>query len=770
VAYGATLAPRFQDWSRNLKVGDKSRLINVGSVVGVVLSVVLGLFQGEMLANRELTIAVLLAITGAAILINLVAKRLFANRATPVSLEGGSEHTPLWRASQTLARVVLDQWTEEATQRGLLGATRMRNPWSVLRPPRHPDAAVWAPDLDAGGSHTNKRLIELMVAITAAPVGPGRGLVLVGDAESGKTAAAALLTLDLLEARQRGGGDGPVPVLLDLASWDEELDLETWLEKRLTESSVWLQNEEFRANGTSGAALLVANHQVLPILDGLDEVRDGPDPDDPASVRADVINELNKSILPGFVLTSDRAVFEAAEAHGAWLAGAVVATLDPGTAAEARRFLEGALPELQIDRWRAVLTELEQRPDGPLGAALTSRLMMALAVEVYGPANTTPETLLSFGERGAIEAHLLDGLVDTAFPRKVPRRSPGGRWRSQDARRWLTHLATATEPHGDIAWWELSLQGGRSTRIIAGVVAFLTVLAAVGLAFAVLFNPVVGVAVGSVLAVVIGLLAAWNDPPKPSELELSIRDHVRSGLKSGLPIGLIVVGIGTVVRDLPFGLTVGLVFGFVIGTLYALTEADPTPQAVTPGFLLQRDLYVGATYGLAYGVPAGFVGWALSGNVITSVLLGLACAAAGALLYGPIWVFALQGSRVGVAAFGHLAIGTLWFASRRKLPWSVLPFLARAHVVGVLRQSGGVYKFRHQRLQEALAKPTPAPTPGQSAVRAAADHSPTDETGRPPDDDAAHDVGDVMLVDEQRRGGDQPAPRDDPRPEPVTGP
>ena len=64
----------------------------------MVLSVVLGLFQGEMLANRELTIAVLLAITGAAILINLVARRLFAPTELPVGVITGVVGAPylLW--------------------------------------------------------------------------------------------------------------------------------------------------------------------------------------------------------------------------------------------------------------------------------------------------------------------------------------------------------------------------------------------------------------------------------------------------------------------------------------------------------------------------------------------------------------------------------------------------------------------------------------------------------------------------------------------------
>jgi hypothetical protein len=197
--------------------------------------------------------------------------------------------------------------------------------------------------------------------------------------------------------------------------------------------------------------------------------------------------------------------------------------------------------------------------------------------------------------------------------------------------------------------------------------------------------------------------SAVNKPPKPSELQIRETGRLQSAITSGLPIALIVIAAGTLIRDLTFGLVVGVAFGLPIGILYGMTTPDATVRAVDPRFLFRRDLVVGLIYGTAYGIPAVGVGGLVSGSLVIGLVLGIVCALAGGLLYGPIWMLALKGSKVGVVAFGHLAIATAWFAPRRKLPWRVLAFLADAHQLGVLRQAGGIYQFRHVRLQKALA-------------------------------------------------------------------
>ena len=46
-----------------------------------------------------------------------------------------------------------------------------------------------------------------------------------------------------------------------------------------------------------------------------------------------------------------------------------------------------------------------------------------------------------------------------------------------------------------------------------------------------------------------------------------------------------------------------------------------------------------------------------------------------------------------------------WLALRRQLPHDLMGFLATCHQIGVLRQVGAVYQFRHIELQNRLADP-----------------------------------------------------------------
>src|SRR5262249_13518615 len=64
------------------------------------------------------------------------------------------------------------------------------------------------------------------------------------------------------------------------------------------------------------------------------------------------------------------------------------------------------------------------------------------------------------------------------------------------------------------------------------------------------------------------------------------------------------------------------------------------------------------------------------------------------------------------APWGVFALAQLWLAATWRLPWRLTRFLRDAHDLGILRQSGAVYQFRHARLRDRLAsvrQPDPAP-------------------------------------------------------------
>jgi hypothetical protein len=73
----------------------------------------------------------------------------------------------------------------------------------------------------------------------------------------------------------------------------------------------------------------------------------------------------------------------------------------------------------------------------------------------------------------------------------------------------------------------------------------------------------------------------------------------------------------------------------------------------------------------------------------------------------------LNGAMFGIAAglsiflcraWGSFILARIWFAARGQLPLRLTRFLDDAHRRSVLRQAGGLYQFRHARLQDNLAK------------------------------------------------------------------
>jgi hypothetical protein len=159
------------------------------------------------------------------------------------------------------------------------------------------------------------------------------------------------------------------------------------------------------------------------------------------------------------------------------------------------------------------------------------------------------------------------------------------------------------------------------------------------------------------------------------------------------------------------GLCAGLFAGF--GTWFVVTlvralgaPVDPT-ETVSPAELLRTDRDTALRQGLAVGVGGSVVFWLMMlfafepafglpfGQVFGRGVwfLGwLATATAGLL----IWM-------LFVTVWGPWLIARLWLPLTGRLPWAVMTFLVDAHRRGVLRQAGGVYQFRHARLQDYFA-------------------------------------------------------------------
>jgi hypothetical protein len=188
----------------------------------------------------------------------------------------------------------------------------------------------------------------------------------------------------------------------------------------------------------------------------------------------------------------------------------------------------------------------------------------------------------------------------------------------------------------------------------------------------------------------------WLDAPcDPSEVSTP-RISVKQDRTAAVSLG--------VTFAMSFGLASGLAFTVNVGV--ALGYAHELVG-----------LLVGAVGGALAGAFGGYVAYGRTGLLT----FGAAGASAGALAFLPVSntsasgvltifygvMFGLSAGLLGLLsrAWGRFVVAHFWLALWGRVPWRLMRFLEDAHRRGVLRQSGALYEFRHERLRDHLAMP-----------------------------------------------------------------
>ncbi|XVV03491.1 NACHT domain-containing protein [Actinosynnema sp. CA-248983] len=557
-------------------------------------------------------------------------------------------------AVDALAKALHAQWTEECRARGL-GDDLLDLHWSSAQGrPGRSDAVVGAFERE-------------------------RRMVFLGEAGSGKSTVAMLLTVGLLDRHV----DGPVPVLLPLSTWDPDVeDVRTWMTHRLYEDHPALRNTELY--GSYAADLLIEQRRVFPVLDGLDRI--------PRAKRAEALERINRAFPKSspLVLTSR---FDEFTELGAVVPAADVVELQPLDHEEIAGYLRAHADPLTAARWEPIFLHLRDEPDGRLADALSTPLAVWLAGVVY--AHGEPSELLDrgrFPDRRAIEYHLVDTLVDGAFgDRGAAHQARASQvWPRDKARRWLAFLAREAGM-ADIAWWRvrravhgtwLALLGALALGTIGGVgVAWLMAYAS-----SPKFAPWTGLAAGLLVAAA-ALHASGTRDPKP-RLGVWRSLVVVSGVL-GTALGLVFGAL----YGLSAGLVVGLGLGVAVALRFALADSAELTHPSSPKWTMARDrvaVWTGSlVLSVVFGAAAGLVfGPHQSGMVGLGLASGLMLGFTLSVLHLRWWWF---------------TVARIWLAVRGKLPWELMVFLEDARKLGVLRQAGACYQFRHALVQERLA-------------------------------------------------------------------
>lgn len=623
---------------------------------------------------------------------------------------GGRPSTPeqVDQAAEMLVTEVRKQWDEEARRRRLQEARQMPIRWRVDRPGRQ----TAAPDTGSG---------ELGVLVDEFTTRP-RPMMVIGEPGSGKTGLCVILTVELLREMSRER----IPVLMQVSSWDPKENFDAWLGRRLREDYPFL-GVEYRF-GATAITELVGQRRLLPILDGLDEM--------PEELRGHALRAIEEDWPSGqpFVLTCRSREFDAIRATNI-LPGALVVRLLPLEHEAAAGYLRDAAADTDIHRWNRLLQALSTEPDGALARTLTKPLMLFLTRTAYEIPDSTPAELLDparFGDAIAIEEHLLDRFVPTVYatrpppPRPSPTR-PARQWDPDVARRTLTFLAahldrTATR---DLAWWRLPSAVPRAVFLLVRVFLGWLFCALLGLLFFGLFGrPLLGVALGSAVGVLGALPLGALHEKKPrrfvprllhrTELtpEFLVRDIGFAVV--GLLVGGLIVGL---VFGPGYGVAIGLVFGLAFGLVRRFTEPTESKEPISPTGVLRSDrvavFSAAALGGLVGAMVGGFLGGVVGAGEYGLVLAlppvqeGLLGAGTGLLLGAAGLGMIIQAT----SAWGQFTTTRIWLASRGSTPLRLMLFLQDAHKLGVLRQIGSVYQFRHVLLQDRLAGHLDAPAP-----------------------------------------------------------
>lgn len=642
-----------------------------------------------------------------------------------------SEH--LDAMADLLAVAVRTQWEAEEQVRRIHDPFPLSTRWSNAPEdlmdhwPNINGAPDWREHIDLGG---HRNIVEAFDQI------PSSRLVVLGRVGSGKTILASRFVLTLLSNRGPAAGT-PVPVIFGLGSWDPIMSS---LTEQLT--TIYPTLAERDRTGTTRASQLLATGRVMPVLDGFDEISEG--------LRAEAINGINAGLRPGlpFLLTSRPDEYTAAVRSGHVITAAAVVQLEGLTIDDLADYLP--LTTRKIDarnnrtKWHPVIDHLLTAPaSSSLNIALSTPLMVSLARAIFSDTRANPVELLATALVTDIEERLLAGFIPAVYSGT---HRGNDRFSVDKANRWLRFLANHLHRLGtyDLAWWQLV---HAVPRIAVGLVAgfVITLMAWLAGGALGLVGDWVGTArttwisaglVGAVIAGVGGGVIVGQGRgirPSPARMRLRItgrlgrvRRDLAQGLRSWRTVTwLLVWSIGGTVFGLAAflfidsdngpaigpaaGLFAGLGIWFVVTTVRALgAPVDPT-ETVSPSELLRTDRTTAVRQGILVGIGGAGVFWLMLlfafepafGHPFSVVfannlwllgwLIDISC---GTL----IWI-------LFVTVWGPWLIARFWLPLTGHLPWSVMTFLADAHRRGVLRQTGGLYQFRHARLQNHLVSP-----------------------------------------------------------------
>ncbi|MEM9264652.1 MAG: NACHT domain-containing protein [Cyanobacteria bacterium P01_F01_bin.13] len=490
-------------------------------------------------------------------------------------------------------------------------------------------------------------------------------LLILGEPGSGKTTELLELAKDLV-TRVEEDKHQPVPVILELSSWDGEA-IDKWVASQL--KKLYGLSE-----GTTQKWL--DNNQILLLLDGLDELG--------LTKQKQCIEKINQFLETSFVselvVCCRREEYEAGQIELDKLDGAVY--LEALKKDQIRKYFE-KLNRLNL--WKNIhgnptLLELAEKP-----------LFLWMLVMSYQ------------GNPMRNEQELFDAYIEKQLydPSNQGTYKPGEEPTAKDTFYYLTWLAEQLEKVGETEFLIEELQPSWLPFSQQKRLYRLTVELIIGLSFWLIGGLSVGLSDGLIDGLIFGLiggLSCWGLLVKSGRLNALIikpKEKLKWSSSIGLFIGLtfglssgLIVGL---ISGPSFGLIGGLLFGLSIGLVGGLNGAEIIDKEMPNQGIRNsiqnsfRGILIGGLIGgLLFGLIGGLLG--LSDGPIVGLLFGLI----GGLLSG------LD------AAIQHFVL-RIFFTKNGNIPWNYSRFLDHAVKHRFLQRTGGRYRFVHDLLRKHFA-------------------------------------------------------------------
>lgn len=515
-----------------------------------------------------------------------------------------------------------------------------------------------------------KKLIELFDLPTV-----GGKLVILGASGAGKTTSLLELT-ETLALRAANDNTLPVPVPLNLCSWQGDCTL-----------FQWLVNEIYTKYGLipETAASWLKNRQLIPLLDGFSELKT-----ELQKPCLEAINQYIENFQPQHLVVCC-GLTEYAGAKTLLSLNAAIYFL-PLNETQIQTYLLSlgeqqlwqqfqndpfllnwaktplflniivlAAEEIWLDEWRS-RTSPESRCRYLLDALIRYQLKQENSQEYYTPATQPNPEKTKYWLGWLAKCLKRESLEEFLIEKIQPR------WLTIPLHRWLYRFSVA---------------------LVVGSIG--------ALSSALSFGPVAAT-FGGLFFGLLGGLCFKIEPAEPINWswEKALKGVIIGlgfGLGFGLLIGLFLSLIIDKFNSGFFGISRAIVGGLIGGVIFGLSQGLNDPEIKTrtiPNQGIWHSASTAAIFtlisGLTFGLSLGIFGGIMSGlgGLGFGVLAGLACG--------------------GIATIQHLILRVILY-SFGYIPWNYAQFLNYANSLGFLQRAGGRYRFTHDMLRANFAAP-----------------------------------------------------------------